>query len=295
MTTKISSRPLPDPAPVRSTVTSCGTEIVFDRYEKASSDPETGVVLVHGNLAHRGWWRRIAPGLSTSAKVAAIDLAGMGDSATRGDYHPDKSAEDILAVGAALGVKRLILVGHSYGGAMVANAARRFADREWPFSLDGVVFIDSPMRFEPYEPGKPFIGKQKYYESREAVLSRYRLIPEQPVTDEGEVRRIAEESIIETADGWRWKFDGNRPMNTGPILELWQNLRDTIDALPCARHFIAGEHSSLCDAEWREKFTAFYADRMPLEVMPDCWHHVLLDDPEELTRRLAHRIAVFTG
>ena len=47
----------------------------------------------------------------------------------------------------------------------------------------------------------------KYYSSKKEILSRFRLMPPQECKNDWYLRFIAEFSIKETSDGWRWKFD----------------------------------------------------------------------------------------
>lgn len=97
------------------------------------------VLLVHGNGGNRSQWAGQLEHLRGSRRAAAFDLRGMGESelAGNGDYSVEGFAEDVAAVADALGFQRFVLVGHSYGGAVVAAYAGKHPDR-----LAGLVFAD---------------------------------------------------------------------------------------------------------------------------------------------------------
>jgi pimeloyl-ACP methyl ester carboxylesterase len=100
----------------------------------------TPVVFVHGNGANLEQWRSQLEHVRRSRRAVAFDLRGMGQSAPAadGDYSVAAMAVDLGAVVDALRVRRFILVGHSYGGAVVAKYAAMHPDR-----VAGVVFADS--------------------------------------------------------------------------------------------------------------------------------------------------------
>ncbi len=110
------------------------------------------VLSVHGNSGNRTQWaaqlehlRARGPGgrqglpPRPTTRAAALDLRGMGESETAGnaDYSVEGFAEDVAAVADALGLQRFVLVGHSYGGAVVAAYAGKHPDR-----VGGLVFAD---------------------------------------------------------------------------------------------------------------------------------------------------------
>jgi pimeloyl-ACP methyl ester carboxylesterase len=97
-------------------------------YETAGrGDP--GIVFVHGWSCDRSYF---APQLSHFASrhaVVALDLRGHGESdrpdAGSGTYDIEVFAEDVLAVAAAAGHERPIVVGHSLGGVIALACAAR--------------------------------------------------------------------------------------------------------------------------------------------------------------------------
>ena len=75
------------------------------------------VLLLHGWPQHWYEWRHLIAPLAERHRVIALDLRGFGWSdAPRGGYAKEQLATDVLAVLDALGIERLKLVGHDWGG-----------------------------------------------------------------------------------------------------------------------------------------------------------------------------------
>ena len=97
------------------------------------------VLFVHGNGGNRTQWAAQLEHLRVVRRAAAFDLRGMGESEPAGnaDYSVQGFAEDVAAVADALGFDRFVLVGHSFGGAVITSYAGKHPDR-----LAGLVFAD---------------------------------------------------------------------------------------------------------------------------------------------------------
>ncbi len=75
------------------------------------------VLLLHGWPQHWWSWRELMPLLADRYRVLAMDLRGFGWSeATPRGYRKDELAEDVIGVLDALGIDRVDLVGHDWGG-----------------------------------------------------------------------------------------------------------------------------------------------------------------------------------
>ncbi|MBO2454559.1 alpha/beta hydrolase [Actinomadura barringtoniae] len=94
------------------------------------------VVLVHGSFESADAWAPMAEVLGRDHRVYALDLTGFGYSEHRKPYDAKHMAEQVLGFVKALGLQRPVLVGHSSGAAVVAEAAIRGA------GVGGVVFVD---------------------------------------------------------------------------------------------------------------------------------------------------------
>jgi pimeloyl-ACP methyl ester carboxylesterase len=92
---------------------------------------EDVVLCLHGWPQHWYEWRHLMPALADRHRVLALDLRGFGWSeAPRDGYAKEEMASDVLAVLDALGLERVKLVGHDWGGwigfLLCLRAPRRF-------------------------------------------------------------------------------------------------------------------------------------------------------------------------
>lgn len=75
------------------------------------------VLCLHGWPQHWYEWRHLMPALADRHRVLAMDLRGCGWSdAPRDGYEKEDMATDVLAVLDELGLERVKLVGHDWGG-----------------------------------------------------------------------------------------------------------------------------------------------------------------------------------
>jgi len=100
---------------------------------------EPTLVFVHGLSCDTRYWCKQIPAFSQKHKLVVIDLAGHGHSgATRVKYSMKSFGEDIQAVVEATESKNVILIGHSIGGAVIAEAARLMPQR-----VKGLIGVDT--------------------------------------------------------------------------------------------------------------------------------------------------------
>lgn len=111
------------------------TPISFEVY--GSGEPT--LVFVHGWSCDARYWREQIPYFSSRYRVVTLDLAGHGHSgSTRSHYSMLSFGEDVQAVTEAIGTDRAILLGHSMGGSVIAEAARLMPDR-----VTGLIGVDT--------------------------------------------------------------------------------------------------------------------------------------------------------
>jgi pimeloyl-ACP methyl ester carboxylesterase len=98
------------------------------------------LVFVHGWSCDRSYWRGQLEPFSRRYKVVAIDLAGHGASGTgRKNYTIESFGADVATVVKKLNLQHIILIGHSMGGDVIAEAARQLPhDR-----MEGLVIVET--------------------------------------------------------------------------------------------------------------------------------------------------------
>jgi pimeloyl-ACP methyl ester carboxylesterase len=251
-----------------------GVPIAYRMWDGPS---ERGIVLVHGGGAHSRWWDHIAPLLAVDRRVIALDLSGHGDSGRRESYTFDAWAREILAVAADAGLDAPpIVIGHSMGGIATMQLAALYGSR-----IEGAVVIDAPIRnLAPEEDAarhQRTFRQLHVYPTREAILARFRPVPDQPVL--GYIAdHVAQTSIRQVDGGWVWKWDqgvfNNRDMPTAPLSRL-----------NCRAALFRAEHGIL-SAEMSDVIHDRLGRLAPVIEIPVAGHHVMLDQPVALVAAL---------
>lgn len=91
---------------------------------------ETAILFVHGWCCNKSYWKEQISHFSKKYHVVAVDLAGHGESGKeRKDFTIASFAEDVKAVIEKLKLKKVILVGHSMGGYVIAQTASIMPDK----------------------------------------------------------------------------------------------------------------------------------------------------------------------
>ena len=133
-----------------------GLEIVGD----VRGQGDTALVFLHGWCGDREYWKHQVEVFAADYRVVAIDQAGHGESGKgRKAWTADGLAGDVEVVVKALGLKRVILVGHSMGGPVALLAAKRM-----PGTVVAVMGVDTLENAEfklPEEVRKSILDDEK--------------------------------------------------------------------------------------------------------------------------------------
>ena len=91
---------------------------------------QQSLLLLHGFANSLQSFRELAPRLADRHHVVAIDMPGYGlsDKPVDYDYHNGPQADTIIAAARALGLSRVVYIGHSLGGAIALQAAIKDPD-----------------------------------------------------------------------------------------------------------------------------------------------------------------------
>lgn len=109
-------RPLPELAGVEHRY----VEVQGVRIHVAEAGAGEPIVLLHGWPQHWWEWRRLITGLAGSYRVICPDQRGFGwsEAPPRRSYLKEELAEEYVALLDALGLERVRLIGHDWGGVM---------------------------------------------------------------------------------------------------------------------------------------------------------------------------------
>lgn len=230
------------------------------------------LVFVHGWACDRTYWDAQMRHFARRHRVVAIDLAGHGESgAGREEWTVEAFGEDVATVVEQLGLEQVVLIGHSVGGFVVLEAARRIPDR-----LVGVVGVEAW-----YDPEQKVSAEQvrmileplraNFAEMTEAIV---RAMMFAPGADSALVDRVAvgmsaappEIALAVSENSYRWWNEQGE--------EALRAVAAPLGAINAAR--------SPTNVEALRR----YAPSIDVRTMDGVGHFVMLEDPETFNRLL---------
>jgi len=117
---------------------------------------DTVIIFLHGWCGDHEYWKNQADAFAKNYRVITVDQAGHGESGkNRKEWTTKSLASDVEAIVKSLGLKRVILVGHSMGGPIALMAAKSLTG-----TVIGVVGVDTLANAErtmPDEARKHFL------------------------------------------------------------------------------------------------------------------------------------------
>ncbi len=292
-------------APERQFVSSNGSQIELLTWGERG---RPGVLLVHGNTAHADWWTHIGPFLAEDYRVAAMSLAGMGNSEWRDAYSFPLFAADAQACAEAAGLYdggvKPIYVGHSFGGSNVFFTAVNHPER-----MRGAILVDCGLSGPP-QAVKELMDKRaeaardlpdgrrvgRLYKTLTHALSRFRLSPPQTpgeiyVADHIARHGLRQIALEDGALGWTWKFDPDMWSKLDRSgMEGLGEVRDIRLQMPAVH--VLGDRSRVIE---RRQFGEFMGPPayLPEVLIPDSAHHIMVDQPLALTAALRALLATW--
>ncbi len=255
----------------------------------------TPLVFVHGFANDAHVWDDVAPAVATHYRVLCPDMRGHGDSGrdSQAAYDPDSMTGDLECVLDALGVERLVLVGHSMGG----GVSIRYAGRH-PEKMAGLVIVDTAPETDRRGALRIGLDMQQSSHSYDSIADYERLLARQyPVTPAGTLSRLARVWLRQREDGrFELKLDPNlmKRHASGSVSQADERARDeakklqwlALEQLSCPALVIRGAASDILDPETADKMVDEVIPNAKLAVIPRAGHSVMLDNPEEFKRAL---------
>jgi len=260
------------------------------------SEEGTPLVLVHGfgNEAHI--WDDFASVVAPHYRTVAVDLRGHGDS----DHDPERRYDyehhvaDLEAVTAALGIERLVLVGHSFGG----RACTLFAAKH-PERMAGLVIVDIGPEHDPRGTTRIRMEVMQRGDGSFADPAEYErvLAHNFPAGSPDALRRMARHELRQRADG-RWErkadpgFMAGRPGQGEAEAEARERdtakrLWDALARIPCPTLVVRGAASDILSPEIADRMVDDVLAKGQLAIVPRAAHSVMTDNPPGFAEAVA--------
>ena len=208
-------------------------------FQEAGDRRAPAIVLIHGFASSTLVWSKVFLRFAEAGfRVIALDMLGYGYSAKprNGEYTIPGQAKLLIRLLDALGIRRAIFVGSSYGGAVAATCALDYADRIEKLVLVGAVSNNRPLEFKLMRVlGSPLFGdvvSPLLLSSRRLLRRRMKRVYDRHawVLDERRVdaRHLplraasTHRAIIRTVRGWdAERISRDAHLITQPTLLLW--------------------------------------------------------------------------
>ncbi len=253
------------------------------------SRPGVPLLFVHGfgNDAHV--WDDVAPAVVPHYRTLALDLRGHGDSdrdpQRRYDY--ESLVRDLEAASEALGIERLVLVGHSLGG----RIALLFAGRH-PGRMAGLALVDSAPELDPRGVLRIRLDATRRAPVRFASPREYAgvLAGVYPAARPEVLTRLAEHGLRREADGhWVPKLDpawreltrvAGREQADGREEATTRSLWEALARVTCPTLVVRGAASDVLSPRTADRMVDEALAHGRLAVVPRAGHSVMIDNPE---------------
>jgi len=227
------------------------------------------LVFVHGWSCDQSYWDAQVPHFARQHKVVTIDLAGHGESGLdRNTWTMKAFGEDVVAVVKELGLDQVVLIGHSMGGAVIAEAAWRMPERV--IGLVGADTFWNVERMSTQEEINEFLARLKisFTETTREFVSSTMFTP---ASDPVLVERIVADMSAAPPEVGLGAVEG---MSKQDLARAFEEVQVPI------RCISAG--NSPIDVEAARR----HASSFEVVFMPEVGHFVMIEDPETFNRLL---------
>jgi pimeloyl-ACP methyl ester carboxylesterase len=243
------------------------------RYESFGTG-EPALVLVHCWACDRHLWDGVVPRFEQERRVVTLDLAGHGESGrNRKEWTIQAFGADVKAVVDALGLRKVILVGHSMGGPVILEAARLLPGR-----VVGLVPVDTELNVEEVNPPEQVASflasfERDYRGTADRFTREYMFVPK---SDPALVARVA------------GKNASAPPEVAIPCLRasLAYDPRPTLREVRVPAHAVNSDRFPTNVEANRRHFASY-----ELTLMTGVGHYVMLEDPKGFSELLARAVA----
>lgn len=235
-----------------------GRPVVYEDLSPENAAHGPTVLFLHGWAAPAATYRLLLDHLSTYCRVLAPDLPGFGGTPEpESPWCVDDYVEWTIAFARALGLEKVVLMNHSFGGRI---SIKLLARRPLPFAVEKAVFMDAagirPKR------GAKYYGKVYSYKLAKRLFPGYAKKKQgqvgsadyrnaSPLMRQTMVRCINEDLTALLGDNpastlliWG-ELDTATPLGDGQLME--KHIPDAgLVVLPGAGHFAFAQQWGIC-------------------------------------------------
>lgn len=245
------------------------------------------LLLLHGGSACGHWWDFVAPALTGKFHTLAMDLRGHGESgwSASADYSMTGYASDLGALIETWGLGEPVLAGHSRGGLVGLTYAAAY-----PGKLRALAIIDSlPVSNEDllnWTKSMQTWRPRRYSTLKEACAS-FRLLPAETRATPEMLEQVARFCYRQEEDGaWVVRIDPrSRARDAMDVFEY-------LGSVECPTLIVKGGLSPMISRDVALRMAAA-ARRGSMAEIENAYHHVMLDNPDGLSRTLCSFLAPF--
>lgn len=117
------------------------SDIEVNYFLEGPRDSEEAVIMLHGWGANIELFRNSAEKISGKYLVAAPDMPGFGETPEpESAWNVDAYTDFVIEFIKNLGLKKVILLGHSFGGRVIIKMVTR---KDLPFEVTKIILVDS--------------------------------------------------------------------------------------------------------------------------------------------------------
>lgn len=264
-------------------------------YNVGTQTERTPLVFVHGWAGSRQDWQKIVSRyIEQGQSVLVYDAAGFGQSqfattqaAHNADYGLDRYVEDLRALLEAEQLKRVRLVGHSWGGVVAMCFAARY-----PAQVESLVAIGSAY-FDPHKLLHQFLKWASYVIAQLIVLSKpllqravwlrrlaVRRYFYRPPT-EAEVELLMNDVL----------HSHKRTIVQTLLTSYAVQFKEICPAITCPTLYLGSDHDVVAPLAYVTAFVPF-TPHATSAVISNCGHFPMLEQPNQLVQALNNFFAI---